>query len=1438
MNYFLPFHQSFSFHGLSNKLLLIMVLSLCYAKGYTQLINASNYPMTTYSNVPLEDMAGATTLFGPGNDNYQFASVKIGNNFNFCLTGTCCDSVLIGVNSKVKPGAYAVLPYDCITPMSFLGVGTGSNGFVKYKLAGTYPHRRFIIHWKVTNVYPLSTTAAPYEFQVVLHESGRVDFNYGNMPTTWFSNYYLTQIPYNIESLYNNARIFVDINNPFLTSVVSYDTYVSNSTPIPFQSKLSFIPDSTKTNAPLVSISASANCTQLLITDTTRNEIFFKVLKSADGIHYDFWKLILTNTLDSGQVYLLNDTSLQFSTTYYYAVTNQNFATVPEDTVYVSATTTNAQLSGIKTIPGDYNSITEAISDIKCRRLSDDIILELSNSYTTNYETFPLQINDLLFLDSSKTLTIRPALGASNVLINNNGPNALLRIQNVSYVTIDGRPGGVGVNNELTLQNDTGSNNVFYLGKYTQHTLIRNCNIKGKGQADNFENCLIYFDSLNVSSNTIVNCNFSPVNSSEWLENVIVSKGSNFYPNINNLITACNFQNFGNYLSNYAYNIAAALKLENGNAEWTIENNSFYATDTINSLGYNFCVLIKNTALAANFNVKENWFGGTGPQCQGGIMETYTSIYGCFNFISLNLNKGNAEIIGNQMKKINFNMTNPNFYNSPQGYTDIQSFISVNTSKSKIHNNIIGDSLNSNCIKLSTFNNNTLRNHAIISSKYQDYVMDTAAFNTSIKGNMIAGVKYENSLWQSTVIAVQGSYLNDSIEVKNNIINTISGSNYLKGLEVLAAIENDKISITNNNISNISSNSFNGIYFSISNYSLPTDSVPSKIVINNNNIHHIEALNGATAIFTKTTLFFDSGGDLGDVFICNNHIYAINSPLGTNTGIAHGQSYQALLRANNYISGNFIHHLASGNNKDVIGIILYALGKSINVENNMISLGLTPDGNYLPKNSEAYGLKVNSDAKITNNSIYIKGNPDTLATFSSFCISGTNHSTWSTVNTSMLKNNILSNSRFGDYPNTSNAIIERIELGFRNSDYNQYYDHGFNKELIHYVWTFYYFSLQNIQQDSGWDIHSFYAPPMFVNPDGDAFTCDMHLQPANYAESRGTPVGLDIDFDNDNRLLLSPVDLGADAGNFYAMPVANLGLDTAICSNDAVILDPGNYSSYQWNTGSTSPTISVDTAGVYVVSITDSLGYTSTDSIEVVVNPNPVAGITGSLSFCAGQSTTLTGSGGSSYLWQPSLETTNTSNVSTSGNISLTVTDNNNCVDEISVNVIENALPIIAINALDSICLGDSIVLSAIGLADSYVWNTGDTTQNLTDYPISNQLYAVTATSNGCSVSVNHQLAVLPCVTALAEAAYSDDDLIIFPAPSSGEINIAYFQKNVSDILLKISDANGRLIYKNQQYNFNGTLNTTLNLENEAKGIYYLQIFNSQGVITRKIVLQ
>jgi hypothetical protein len=292
----------------------------------------------------------------------------------------------------------------------------------------------------------------------------------------------------------------------------------------------------------LVSISASANCTQLLITDTTRNENFFKVLKSTDGVHYDFFKLIVTNTLDSGQVYSVIDTSLQFSTPYYYAITNQNFATVPADTVYVNASTTNAQLSGIRTIPGDYNSITEAIADIKCRRLSDDLILELTNSYTTNYETFPLHINDLLFLDSTKTLTIRPALGASNILISNNSSSALFDIRNVSYFTIDGRPGGAGVNNELTLHNDTSRNYVFYLGKYAQHIAVRNCNIKGSGRSNGLHNCLIYFDSLNVSNNHILSCNFSPVNSNEWLENVVYSVGSDLLPNVNNLIGHCNLK--------------------------------------------------------------------------------------------------------------------------------------------------------------------------------------------------------------------------------------------------------------------------------------------------------------------------------------------------------------------------------------------------------------------------------------------------------------------------------------------------------------------------------------------------------------------------------------------------------------------------------------------------------------------------------------------------------------------------------------------------------------------------------------------------------------------------------------------------------------------------------------------------------------------------------
>lgn len=57
--------------------------------------------------------------------------------------------------------------------------------------------------------------------------------------------------------------------------------------------------------------------------------------------------------------------------------------------------------------------------------------------------------------------------------------------------------------------------------------------------------------------------------------------------------------------------------------------------------------------------------------------------------------------------------------------------------------------------------------------------------------------------------------------------------------------------------------------------------------------------------------------------------------------------------------------------------------------------------------------------------------------------------------------------------------------------------------------------------------------------------------------------------------------------------------DTVLCFNDTLVLDPGaGYLSYLWQNSSTNQTITIDTAGIYYVTISNSCGTTA-DTIQV-----------------------------------------------------------------------------------------------------------------------------------------------------------------------------------------------------------------------------------------------
>ncbi len=68
----------------------------------------------------------------------------------------------------------------------------------------------------------------------------------------------------------------------------------------------------------------------------------------------------------------------------------------------------------------------------------------------------------------------------------------------------------------------------------------------------------------------------------------------------------------------------------------------------------------------------------------------------------------------------------------------------------------------------------------------------------------------------------------------------------------------------------------------------------------------------------------------------------------------------------------------------------------------------------------------------------------------------------------------------------------------------------------------------------------------------------------------------------------------------FDSPEVNLGKDTVIDPYATITLDAGgDYESYEWSNGETTPAIEVDRAGIYSVVVTNEYGCTVEDEIEI-----------------------------------------------------------------------------------------------------------------------------------------------------------------------------------------------------------------------------------------------
>lgn len=198
------------------------------------------------------------------------------------------------------------------------------------------------------------------------------------------------------------------------------------------------------------------------------------------------------------------------------------------------------------------------------------------------------------------------------------------------------------------------------------------------------------------------------------------------------------------------------------------------------------------------------------------------------------------------------------------------------------------------------------------------------------------------------------------------------------------------------------------------------------------------------------------------------------------------------------------------------------------------------------------------------------------------------------------------------------------------------------------------------------------------------------------------------------------------------LPVFNISGDAFYCENDSTLLTvEAGFMSYLWSDSSQDTFLYVDNPGVYELTVTDVNGCQEEASIDITENALPEPQITGALSFCPGTSTTLaTNTAYSAYLWSDGSQTP-TLEVTSPADISVTVTDANNC-QGIAVEVI-NQYPdvILQIDGDTAYCATQSTILDAGNSFEEYLWSDNSMQSTL---EISNPgTYGLTVTdTNGC----------------------------------------------------------------------------------------------------------
>ncbi len=428
---------------------------------------------------------------------------------------------------------------------------------------------------------------------------------------------------------------------------------------------------------------------------------------------------------------------------------------------------------------------------------------------------------------------------------------------------------------------------------------------------------------------------------------------------------------------------------------------------------------------------------------------------------------------------------------------------------------------------------------------YPIYVISSTTLPSTISGNTLSNYLLATNssapfygIYALGLMSITGNTIGSSTGTGNiSVVSEYVGTGSVYGIYVNGGTIN--YTISNNTIGS----------FDVSS-TLSTQSVYLYGVYSNSYGHNIFSGNTITNLINET-----SGSIYGLISqstdnIIQNIISNLSSTITTSSPVT---IYGILENGSlDTISRNFIHSfsIASSSSSAIMSGIYINASSNI-IKNNMIQLGIKPDGTSLTVPCTIYGInKAYGSNSIIHNSIYIGGTGVSIGSNNTACL-------YRSSGTDIIYNNIFYNGRTNSSTGGNHYLTYSTSVGSTNCNYNLYYT-SVPLACMIYAGGTTYTNFATYKSATGLDANSAIADPRFVNITGNSAAVNLHINSA-YAtpiESFGSSTYTAIDdYDGQIRASYSPVDVGADAGNFTALtlPVKWLSFEGKLLGNKNVL---------------------------------------------------------------------------------------------------------------------------------------------------------------------------------------------------------------------------------------------------------------------------------------------